>query len=68
MKRSKRGSSGHERSRKEVKMSGALRVGIGGPVGAGKTTLTEALCRAMADTYSLAVISNDIYTREDAEA
>ena len=49
-------------------MSGALRVGIGGPVGAGKTTLTEALCRAMADTYSLAGITNDIYTREDAEA
>jgi len=48
-------------------MSGPLRVGIGGPVGAGKTTLTEQLCRAMADDHSMAVITNDIYTREDAE-
>ncbi|MEM1235866.1 MAG: urease accessory protein UreG [Pseudomonadota bacterium] len=47
--------------------NGPLRVGIGGPVGAGKTTLTEALCRAMADDTSMAVITNDIYTREDAE-
>ncbi|WP_208353001.1 urease accessory protein UreG [Pseudaestuariivita rosea] len=47
--------------------NGPLRVGIGGPVGAGKTTLTEKLCRAMADDYSVAVITNDIYTREDAE-
>ncbi|MGI1661226.1 urease accessory protein UreG [Palleronia sp. KMU-117] len=46
---------------------GPLRVGIGGPVGAGKTTLTEKLCRAMARDYSLAVITNDIYTREDAD-
>jgi urease accessory protein len=42
-------------------------VGIGGPVGAGKTTLTEQLCRALRDDYSVAVITNDIYTREDAE-
>ncbi|MEM1389156.1 MAG: urease accessory protein UreG [Pseudomonadota bacterium] len=48
-------------------MNGPLRVGIGGPVGAGKTSLTEALCRAMASSYSVAVITNDIYTREDAE-
>jgi urease accessory protein len=47
--------------------NGPLRVGIGGPVGAGKTTLTEQLCRAMRDRYSMAVITNDIYTREDAE-
>ncbi len=47
--------------------NGPLRVGIGGPVGAGKTTLTEQLCRAMADDYSVAVITNDIYTREDAD-
>ena len=47
--------------------NGPLRVGIGGPVGAGKTTLTAALCRAMAGRYSAAVITNDIYTREDAE-
>ena len=46
---------------------GPLRVGIGGPVGAGKTTLTEGLCRAMRDHWSVAVITNDIYTREDAE-
>ncbi|MDJ0630236.1 MAG: urease accessory protein UreG [Rhodobacter sp.] len=48
-------------------MNGPLRVGIGGPVGAGKTTLTEQLCRAMARDHSVAVITNDIYTREDAE-
>jgi urease accessory protein len=46
---------------------GPLRVGIGGPVGAGKTTLTEKLARAMSGTWSVAVITNDIYTREDAE-
>jgi urease accessory protein len=49
------------------KMSGPLRVGIGGPVGAGKTTLTEHLARALAARCSMAVITNDIYTREDAE-
>lgn len=48
--------------------NGPLRVGIGGPVGSGKTTLTDRLCKAMRDRYSLAVITNDIYTREDAEA
>jgi len=48
--------------------NGPLRVGIGGPVGAGKTTLTAALCLALRDRYSVAAISNDIYTREDAEA
>ena len=47
---------------------GPLRVGIGGPVGAGKTTLTEHLARRLAARCSLAVIANDIYTREDAEA
>ena len=47
---------------------GPLRVGIGGPVGAGKTTLTEHLARAMAPRCSMAVITNDIYTREDADA
>jgi urease accessory protein len=47
--------------------NGPLRVGIGGPVGAGKTTLTEQLCRALRDRMSVAVITNDIYTREDAE-
>lgn len=47
--------------------NGPLRVGIGGPVGAGKTTLTEQLCKALAADYSVAVITNDIYTSEDAE-
>ncbi len=47
---------------------GPLRIGVGGPVGAGKTTLTAALCRAMRDKFSIAAITNDIYTREDAEA
>ncbi|GIT91868.1 urease accessory protein UreG [Jannaschia pagri] len=47
--------------------NGPLRVGIGGPVGAGKTTLTERLARALAKDHSIAVITNDIYTREDAE-
>ncbi|WP_333712606.1 urease accessory protein UreG [Yoonia sp.] len=48
--------------------NGPLRVGIGGPVGAGKTTLTAQLARALKDRISLAVITNDIYTQEDAEA
>ena len=47
--------------------NGPLRVGIGGPVGAGKTTLTEKLCAALAHRCSMAVITNDIYTREDAD-
>jgi urease accessory protein len=46
--------------------NGPLRVGIGGPVGSGKTTLTEKLCKAMRDKYSVAAITNDIYTKEDA--
>ncbi len=46
---------------------GPLRVGIGGPVGSGKTTLMDALCKRLRDTYSIAAITNDIYTREDAE-
>jgi urease accessory protein len=47
--------------------NGPLRVGIGGPVGSGKTALTDALCKSMRDKWSLAVITNDIYTREDAD-
>lgn len=47
--------------------NGPLRVGIGGPVGSGKTALTDALCKAMRDRYDVAAITNDIYTREDAE-
>ena len=44
-----------------------LRVGIGGPVGSGKTALTLALCKRLRDTYRLAVVTNDIYTEEDAQ-
>ncbi|ESQ02223.1 MULTISPECIES: urease accessory protein UreG [Streptomyces] len=45
----------------------ALRIGLGGPVGSGKTATVAALCRALRDSYALAVVTNDIYTREDAE-
>jgi urease accessory protein len=44
-----------------------LRVGIGGPVGSGKTALVDALCKRMRDTYQIAVVTNDIYTKEDAQ-
>lgn len=44
-----------------------LRVGIGGPVGSGKTALTLALCKRLRDIYNIAVVTNDIYTKEDAE-
>jgi len=47
--------------------SQVLRVGIGGPVGSGKTALVEALCKNMRDDYNLAVVTNDIYTKEDAQ-
>ncbi len=47
--------------------TGPLRVGIGGPVGSGKTALTERLCRLMSKAYEVAAITNDIYTKEDAE-
>jgi len=46
---------------------GPLRVGIGGPVGSGKTALTDALCKYMREDWQLAVITNDIYTQEDAQ-
>jgi urease accessory protein len=49
-------------SRKET-----LRVGVGGPVGSGKTALVDALCKRMRDSHEIAVVTNDIYTREDAE-
>ncbi len=44
-----------------------LRVGIGGPVGSGKTALTLSLCRRLRDSYNIAVVTNDIYTKEDAD-
>ncbi|WP_207476254.1 urease accessory protein UreG [Arenibaculum pallidiluteum] len=47
--------------------TGPLRVGIGGPVGSGKTALTDALCKRMRDGWNVAAITNDIYTKEDAE-
>jgi urease accessory protein len=47
--------------------SGPLRVGIGGPVGSGKTALTERLCKLLRDVYNVAAVTNDIYTKEDAE-
>jgi urease accessory protein len=47
--------------------SGPLRVGVGGPVGAGKTSLLEALCKLLRDKYDLFVVTNDIYTREDQQ-
>ena len=49
-------------------LNGPVRIGIGGPVGAGKTTLTAALAKALSPDHSIGVITNDIYTREDAEA
>ena len=51
-----------------MNQNGPLRIGIGGPVGAGKTTLTAQLCKLMKDSYSIAAITNDIYTQKDAEA
>ncbi|QFT99221.1 Urease accessory protein UreG [Roseovarius sp. THAF8] len=51
-----------------TRMNGPLRIGIGGPVGAGKTTLTARLSERLKDAYSIGVITNDIYTQEDAEA
>lgn len=48
-------------------VNGPLRVGVGGPVGSGKTALMDALCKALRDRYQIAAITNDIYTREDAE-
>jgi len=47
--------------------SSPLRVGVGGPVGSGKTALLEALCKSLRDHYEIAVVTNDIYTQEDAE-
>ncbi len=51
----------------EAQRANPLRVGIGGPVGSGKTALTLSLCRALRDKYQLGVVTNDIYTEEDAQ-
>jgi urease accessory protein len=51
----------------EASHTGPLRVGIGGPVGSGKTALMDALCKYFRDSYDIAAITNDIYTKEDAE-
>ena len=48
-------------------MSSKLRLGVAGPVGSGKTALVEALCRRLRDDLQLAVVTNDIYTQEDAQ-
>jgi urease accessory protein len=50
-----------------ISPNGPLRVGVGGPVGSGKTALMDALCKQLRDDYQIAAITNDIYTREDAE-
>jgi urease accessory protein len=50
-----------------MNVRGPLRVGVGGPVGSGKTALVERLCKRMRDAYDIAVVTNDIYTKEDAE-
>ena len=47
--------------------NGPLRIGVGGPVGTGKTALMDALCKRLRDRYDIAAITNDIYTREDAD-
>src|SRR6202521_4163554 len=67
MKRSTAGCS--DPDDKELRMNNAqpLRVGIGGPVGSGKTALTLSLCRALRDNYQIGVVTNDIYTEEDAQ-
>ena len=47
--------------------NGPLRVGVAGPVGSGKTALVDALCKALRERYDIAVVTNDIYTKEDAQ-
>ena len=51
----------------KVNKKSALRVGVGGPVGSGKTALVDLLCKSMRDNYDIAVVTNDIYTKEDAQ-
>ena len=59
--------SNPQAARADAQRTNPLRVGIGGPVGSGKTALTLSLCRALRDKYQLAVVTNDIYTEEDAQ-
>lgn len=61
-------TSSPEASHAPTALSGPMRIGIGGPVGAGKTSLTEQLCLALRDHFSIGVVTNDIYTKEDAMA
>ena len=65
-RRNTRGCSGHEPTMTR-KPNGPLRVGVGGPVGSGKTALMDALCKRLRDRYEIAAITNDIYTKWDAE-
>ena len=58
---------GHDRPKRTRIPGEALRIGIGGPVGSGKTALVAALCRQLREELSLAVLTNDIYTTEDAD-
>src|SRR5215213_5626836 len=68
MKRSTAAFSGREPPMNaSAEKASPLRVGIGGPVGSGKTALTLALCRALREKYEIAVVTNDIYTEEDAQ-
>ena len=64
MKHNIRGCFAHDASC-QTASHGPLRVGIGGPVGSGKTALVEALCKHLRDSYDIYVITNDIYTKED---
>ena len=57
----------HDRPKRERQPGEPLRIGVGGPVGSGKTALVAALCRQLRDELSLAVLTNDIYTTEDAD-
>jgi urease accessory protein len=66
-RRSDQSASAAARHAPHESRHGPLRVGIGGPVGSGKTALTLALCRRLRERYDIAAVTNDIYTREDAE-